>query len=83
MDRAMFNMLSSGEQRSELLGSGAFLRHRKEGDLSVLLYQLHGYYVEVFYFMHNLSIQNIESFDDLERLEPYLLDINIDKLLTA
>jgi hypothetical protein len=76
-----FNTLDSAAQRRYLLEQGAYLGHRKAAPWSVLLYQVHDFYVEVTFSMNSLDIQGVEAFGDTERLEPYLERISLDGLL--
>lgn len=55
---------------------------RDEEHSKVLLFQLHGFYVEVYYNKHKSYISEISGFDDLDQLEPYLKKINIEELVT-
>ena len=77
-----FKLLSERKQLDILHAEGAYIGKRKEGELSILLYQLEGFYVEIFYQKHRSQIQNIRSFSSTVPLEPYLTQIDITESVT-
>jgi len=72
-----FKLLSEREQLDILHAEGTYIGKRKEGKTSILLYQLEGFYVEIFYQKHRSQIQSIRSFTSTIPLEPYLNQIDI------
>ena len=75
-----FNSLDIYEQATLLWKKGVMIGERKEMNLTVLLYSLEGFHVEVFY---NPAINKIEKFSALHNdsaLEPYLEKINLSDL---
>lgn len=48
------------------------------GTQYVLLYQLDGFYLEVFYDKVLRLVVDIQAFDDMDRLDPYLQQMNIE-----
>jgi len=77
-----FKLLSEREQLDILHTEGAYIGKRKEGELSILLYQLEGFYVEIFYRKHRSQIKSIRSFTTTVLLEPYLTQIDITESVT-
>ena len=57
--------------------NAAYVGKRKNGHQLVLLFQLHGYYVEVYYERYRKTIDHIVTTDSTEILQPYLEQINI------
>jgi hypothetical protein len=67
-----FNLLPNDKKTDVLFENAEFVADRLEGNLSVLLYQLYSFYVEVFYQQDLDEIQRFESFNSTQQLEPYL-----------
>ena len=67
----------------ELLWSaGVLIGARQEDFHKVLLYQIDGFYVEVFYQYFQGKMVKIQSFSQTDQLDPYLKSINISSLLS-
>lgn len=47
----------------------------------VALFDLHGYYVEVYYDQETNMIKQVSCFKSLKKLEPFLKLINIDEII--
>ena len=60
---------------------GVFLMERKSMGISVFLFQLEGFYVEVFYNTATTSVSFIKSFNDMDGIEAYLAKIDISGVL--
>jgi hypothetical protein len=56
---------------------GVYVGKRKVNDQTVVLFQLHGFYVEVYYKQYRKIIDRIVTSDHTEILQPYLDQINI------
>jgi hypothetical protein len=50
---------------------------RSDGEHMVLLYQLNGFYIEVYYNRTHNYISAFHSFDDMAQLDPYLEKMEI------
>lgn len=50
-------------------------------DFKVLLYQFHNFYIEVYYHPLNNKVVSIKSFSALEKLDPYLEDIELPNFI--
>ncbi len=77
-----YKLLNERKQLDLLQAEGTYIGKRKEGELSVLLFQLEGFYVEIFYQKHRSHILKIWSFASTEPLEPYLNQIDIRESVT-
>ena len=67
------------EQRAEILwDKGVYLATRQEKEFRILLYQIDGFYVEVWYNTNKNAISRLKSFRSTNPLDPYLRDIEID-----
>ena len=69
-----FNQLDY-ESRIAMLKTAVCIGQREGGNYTVMLYQLNGYYIEVFHHKKYRYIYVVEAFDDLSRL-----DIYVDKI---
>ena len=76
-----FLQLNETEQVELLWYNGEQIGRRKENDYLILLYQVEGFYVEVFYHRKERVIKRYLSFDCSDRrLEPYLEKIDISTI---
>lgn len=66
--------------QAKTVWQGAFISDRREEEYWVLLYQVHGFYVEVFYKQQENLIEKMMAFSAIDHLEPYLSDIDISSL---
>ena len=76
-----FNMLSLEKQQVALLKHGTFLAERKDPPLRMMLYQMDGFYVEVFFLSRYHKVGWFKGFDTVDELEPYLEKIDLTSLL--
>lgn len=60
---------------------GVYIGKRKQSNLIVVLYQLHGFYAEVFYRTYRREIDRISCFSGTARLDPYLTDMDVVHLV--
>lgn len=59
---------------------GVYVGKRKINKQAVVLFQLHGFYVEVFYKQYRKTIDRLITSEDTEILQPYLEQISIRDL---
>lgn len=70
------------DERVEILWYyGEFIESIAEGKFDVSLYELDGFYVEVFYHLNSDSLANIKVVEDDGQLERYTSSIDINELL--
>lgn len=81
MTLQQFRAASCKAQERLVKAKGAFLMERKSLGVSVLLFQLDGFYVEVFYNSAMDAVSFIKSFNDMDGIEAYLVNIDISELL--
>ena len=67
-----FNSLNEHKQYRSLLLDGICLKDRYVDDACVLLFQLHDFYVEVYFDRNSDEILQCRSFNSTEELQPYL-----------
>lgn len=65
------------EQRISLLKEAVCIGQREGGNYTVMLYQLNGFYIEVFHHKKYRYIYVVEAFDDLSRLDVYVNTIHL------
>jgi hypothetical protein len=75
-----FNGLAEDEQALLTWKAGTYLAQNFDGVFNILLFQVEGFYVEVFYHSQLDFIYSYNSFTSTDYLEPYLSKINIDGL---
>ena len=74
-----FKLLNEDDQASTIWLEGVLLDFRCEGSCKILLYQLHRFYVEVFYNYKSNKIERFKSFISVDGLHPYLQKIDVSK----
>lgn len=80
MTLQQFRSASCIVQEKMVKFKGVFLMERKSLGVSVLLFQLDGFYVEVFYNTATSSVSFIKSFSDMDGIEAYLDKIDISEI---
>lgn len=81
MNLQQFRSASAEAQEKLVKGYGVFLMERRSLGVSVLLFQLEGFYVEVFYNTTTNSVSFIKSFEDMDGIEAYLERIDISSIM--
>lgn len=76
-----FSVLPDNEKISLLYEQGVYIGKRKVGHLTLLLYQLEGFYAEVYYRQYRRTVERIRTFADTARLDPYLAQIDVEHLV--
>ena len=72
-----FKALNQQEQYQTVWDSGVYLTDRVVENNRFALYQIDGFYVEIFYSSNENKIISIKSFLSTDLLEPYLDKIKI------
>jgi hypothetical protein len=76
-----YKLLSETEQKVMLWERGVYLSERYDLQHCIGLYQIEGFYVEVFYAREQNTIRRIRSFKSVDQLRPYLGKIDLSQLL--
>jgi hypothetical protein len=72
----------SDEHKARLLHQyGTYIGKRKLASTIVVLYQFEGFYAEVYYQHYRRVIECISCFADTARLDPYLVQIDVEHLV--
>ena len=80
MTHKEYKALRQDEQTSFLCKAGVSIAERKVGPYLIVLFQVDGFYVEVFYDKSSYQMIKLMSFYNTTLLEPYLSDIDITSL---
>jgi hypothetical protein len=78
MDLRQFKGLEESVQIGVIWNNGVHVATRDDNVYQYLLYQLDSFYVEVWYHIELEVIHRFLAFEDMDKLDPYLLEINID-----
>jgi hypothetical protein len=76
-----FTHLPQKEKVALLYEHGVYIGKRRNGKIIAVLYQLEGFYAEVFYRTYRREIGTISCFSDTVRLDPYLAGIDVEHLV--
>lgn len=76
-----FSSLPDEQKASVLHQTGTYIGKRKLAATVVVLYQVEGFYVEVFYYEYRREIECFSCFSGTARLDPYLVQINVAHLV--
>jgi len=76
-----FNKLSLAQQADIVWNCGTFIAERQEENHTIMLYQIEGFYVEVFYSRNKRRIPATRSFTSTYLLQPYLDAIDLKDIV--
>lgn len=72
-----FEQLQKDEQEEVVWQQGVLLDERTEKGFTILLFQIHAFYVEVFYNIYLNEIMRLKSFSSPTYLQPYLEKMDV------
>ena len=75
-----FQLLNTREQISILYKHGVYIGKRKQAHLTILLYQVESFYIEVVYQMYRRYVAKIKCTESTAVLDPYLEQIDVELL---
>lgn len=75
-----FNQLPEEMQFDMLHCDGVYVGKRKVNKQTVVMFQLYGFYVEVFYKQYRKKIDHIVTSDSTDILQPYITQIDVRDL---
>lgn len=78
-----YTLLCHSEKIDLLYNHGVYVGKRKVNGKTVVLYQLEGFYVQIFYKVYRRYISNINFFTSTKRLQPYLDQIDVAELTSC
>jgi len=77
MELKHFQALSQVTQRELMMKKGVLLAERKLTEFTIFLYQLDGFYAELYYHPQTNEVAWVKTFTSTSELEPYLSSIEI------
>lgn len=83
MNCAAFKRLSSKRQRQVVLDLGVPLGKRESRNFCIYLFAVDAFYVEVYFFKESEEYGTVKPLSEVEGLDPYLNDIQLDDLLAV
>lgn len=81
MTQHQFSALSKSQQRIYLLTEGTFLAERHTALYDLMLYDLHGVYVEAAFIKNSNRVAYFKVLEKTDSLTPYLADVDVEGLL--
>lgn len=72
-----FNLLTY-QEKIEATKKATHIMSRNDEHYFIFLYQLRGFYIEVFYHRELNFISNLQGFDDTDLLTPYLDKLDLE-----
>jgi len=76
-----FKLMDYEKQIDLLHKEGVYVGKRKIFSRIVILFQLHTFYVEVYYRVYRKVIDHLNCTSSTETLEPYLEQINVEEVV--
>lgn len=73
-----YNLLQDYLQLELLWAYGVLIGERNDRSYKIILYQLDGFYVEVFYTIKYDVLKRYRSFNSTDQLEPYFKKLHIE-----
>jgi len=83
MQLYQYSTLSHCDQVDILCKKGIRLGSRTDEDYNITLYQIDGFYVEVFYHRKKRHVTHLRPFSTTDLLEAYLDDIDISSVMLS
>jgi hypothetical protein len=81
MNLSDFHTLSHQQKIDTLYQQGVYIGKRKLEELTVLLFQLESFYVEVFYKKYRTHFIHLNCSGSTSLLDPYLSQIEVEHLV--
>lgn len=78
-----FKTLSLHDKIEKLYHDGVFIGKRTLEDRISVLYQVDSFYVEIMYGKYRYFIRAINVFRNIQKLDPYLHQMNVRELISG
>lgn len=82
MKNVDFVLLPMEKQATLLHRDGVYLGKLKGKSETVVFFQLESFYVAVSYLQYRKKIASVQCFDSTDVLDPFLIDIDIEELIS-
>jgi hypothetical protein len=76
-----FEIMDEMDKMDEISTNAVYLFQKTDGCYEVSLYQLHGFYIEVYLDLIKFNYKFLRVFDNINGLDDYLRKIDISELL--
>jgi len=76
-----FQILDLADQVGILYKHGVYIGKRKQGHLTIMLFQVDSFYVEVVYRLYRRYIARVRCSESTTMLDPYLGQIHVEYLV--
>lgn len=80
MTLSEYNRLDQVEQFEALYNYGIHIADRADNDYCIILFQLHNFYVELFFHIEQNALKKLRSFSNIDLIKPYLEQIDLSEL---
>lgn len=81
MNLSTFNDLPNDQRLIEVIDSGTFLLETERCGVLAQLFELCGFYVEIYFLQKSNKVLLIQGFDHPSKLDPYLEVVDISELV--
>ena len=75
-----YNRLDQVEQFEALYNYGIHISDRADKDYCIILFQLHSFYVELYFHIEENALKKLRSFTNVDLITPYLEHIDLSEL---
>lgn len=83
MTEFSFQLLERQQQLEAIQTQGVYVGKRYVGEMTVILYQLESFYVEIYYRSYRKFIDFLKYSSSVEILQPYLAQIDVNELVNV
>lgn len=83
MTMSEFRLLSEPDKIAIIYEDGVYIGKRKEAGISILIYQLDKFYVEVYYRVYRKNIWKLRCSSSTTILDPYLEQIEVEAFVNG
>ncbi len=81
MNLYQFLLLENNDQVDLIYNEGVYVGKRSEDGRAIVLYQLHAFYIEIFYYQYRRNIQHFNCFSSTDNLLPYFEELDVQDLI--
>jgi len=78
-----FSLLTDYEKKQIIYEQGTYIGKRKINGQTLVAYQVEDFYVEISFTVYRKHISRISCFHSTTRLEPYLMQMDIEELIKS
>ena len=83
MKMSDFRLLTESEKIAMIYEEGVYIGKRKEAGISILIYQVDKFYVEVYYRVYRKNVWKLRCSSSTSILDPYLEQIEVESFVNG